>query len=505
MAQRELKIIANLQDNVSGQLEGIQGNLQNMRPQFQKMQRIGAASFAAISGAVFESTRRLGNHADALLDASTQTGLTTRQLQEYQHVADMAGVETDVVANSAQRFTRRLSQVADQSGDAYEAMQKLGVQTHDNQGSLRGQGELLDETIKSLANMEDQSERNVMLMELFGRSGLELAPILEGNSGDIEELTQQAHDLGLVMEEDALISANEYRQSLQELRSQAVAIGRMFAETFIPVMTDIAESLSPILASLRDWVEENPQLTKTIVIATGALFGIVAILGTLGLVIPKIIAGVKILTGVFTAIASPIIIKIALLAALVAGLWWLWDNSERVLEFLQIAWEGFVYLFQTLMWNIRETITTVFTAIRDFFIRFWSNMRDIFSASVNWIIENTIGRLINGFERVINIARRAADAVSRVGGGAASRARGAASSVRSRIPGLAEGGIVTSPTLAMIGEGGESEAVIPLSKLNGTGGGTTVNITVRGDVSGRDLVDKVKKAIAKETNREIRL
>ena len=118
MAQRELKIIANLQDNVSGQLEGIQGNLQNMRPQFQKMQRIGAASFAAISGAVFESTRRLGNHADALLDASTQTGLTTRQLQEYQHVADMAGVETDVVANSAQRFTRRLSQVADQSGDA---------------------------------------------------------------------------------------------------------------------------------------------------------------------------------------------------------------------------------------------------------------------------------------------------------------------------------------------------------------------------------------------------
>ena len=45
--------------------------------------------------------------------------------------------------------------------------------------------------------------------------------------------------------------------------------------------------------------------------------------------------------------------------------------------------------------------------------------------------------------------------------------------------GLAEGGIVTKPTLAMIGEGGESEAVIPLSKLGGVGGGsTTVNVTV---------------------------
>lgn len=46
---------------------------------------------------------------------------------------------------------------------------------------------------------------------------------------------------------------------------------------------------------------------------------------------------------------------------------------------------------------------------------------------------------------------------------------------------LAEGGIVTKPTFALIGEGGESEAVIPLSKMGAmgmTGGGTTINVTV---------------------------
>jgi hypothetical protein len=47
------------------------------------------------------------------------------------------------------------------------------------------------------------------------------------------------------------------------------------------------------------------------------------------------------------------------------------------------------------------------------------------------------------------------------------------------IPELAEGGIVTSPTLAMIGEGRGPEAVIPLSKMGqfGMGGGITVNVT----------------------------
>jgi hypothetical protein len=46
------------------------------------------------------------------------------------------------------------------------------------------------------------------------------------------------------------------------------------------------------------------------------------------------------------------------------------------------------------------------------------------------------------------------------------------------IPGLAEGGIVTKPTIAMIGEGGQSEAVIPLDKLGKMGGGNiTINVT----------------------------
>jgi hypothetical protein len=46
------------------------------------------------------------------------------------------------------------------------------------------------------------------------------------------------------------------------------------------------------------------------------------------------------------------------------------------------------------------------------------------------------------------------------------------------IPGLAEGGIVTRPTLAMIGEGGQSEAVIPLDKLGKMGGGDIIiNVT----------------------------
>ena len=57
--------------------------------------------------------------------------------------------------------------------------------------------------------------------------------------------------------------------------------------------------------------------------------------------------------------------------------------------------------------------------------------------------------------------------------------------------GMAEGGIVTRPTLAMIGEGGEPEAVIPLSKMGGMG---TMNITVNmpAGADGNDVVQALE-------------
>lgn len=56
------------------------------------------------------------------------------------------------------------------------------------------------------------------------------------------------------------------------------------------------------------------------------------------------------------------------------------------------------------------------------------------------------------------------------------------------IPAMAEGGIVTGPTLALIGEGRESEAVIPLSKLDGMMNGGAGNVVVTGRISGADIL-----------------
>jgi hypothetical protein len=116
------------------------------------------------------------------------------------------------------------------------------------------------------------------------------------------------------------------------------------------------------------------------------------------------------------------------------------------------------------------------------------NKFDWFKTGVNTLINGILGAfesvvngaimMVNGIIRAYNAIPIAPDisTITHVNlptlGGSTKPAPG-----RMNIPRLAEGGIVTAPTLAMIGEGNGPEAVIPLDRLNGMGGAITVNVT----------------------------
>jgi hypothetical protein len=111
-----------------------------------------------------------------------------------------------------------------------------------------------------------------------------------------------------------------------------------------------------------------------------------------------------------------------------------------------------------------------------------------------------LNKVLTVLEAIAGAANAALDALDKVTAG---KARGTIGGIIGKqllgplgsIPGMADGGIVTRPTLAMIGEGGQSEAVIPLDKLGRMGGGnTTININ-GGLASSADIGAAVVNAI----------
>lgn len=134
--------------------------------------------------------------------------------------------------------------------------------------------------------------------------------------------------------------------------------------------------------------------------------------------------------------------------------------------------------------NAIGTIRTIFNGVLTWFRGLGSRITGIFSSIWSGIASAFKG-VINA---VIGLWNRLSFTVPKVG------PFGGFTIGTPDIPYLAEGGIVTGPTLAMIGEGRESEAVIPLSKLSAMtgGGGTHINITVNGALDKRATAKQIR-------------
>lgn len=120
----------------------------------------------------------------------------------------------------------------------------------------------------------------------------------------------------------------------------------------------------------------------------------------------------------------------------------------------------------------------IWDAVKEVFMSVWTSIKEFFQGVIDFIVTN-VSKAVSAIEKILRPLREAAELSGKVFKSVGSKVSDGFSSVIERgkgLLGLADGGLVTRPTLAMIGEGGEPEAVIPLSKLRGMGGGITINI-----------------------------
>lgn len=195
----------------------------------------------------------------------------------------------------------------------------------------------------------------------------------------------------------------------------------------------------------------------------------------------------KVLTIILTKweILAPFIEEIATLVGNIVA--WLIDNSTPILDFIQKFVDSFVNFSkiidsEKLFENVASIATTIDSAL----------------ANVN------LGQMVNDIRGIVtSLNNLISNPIETVGGAAGnwflenSKLGTAWDNIKGGL-GLATGGVVTSATLAVIGEAGP-EAVIPLDKM-GAMGATIVNIN--GDVYGvSDLENRIERVIQRTANK----
>lgn len=247
------KTTASLADVVNGLANALGISLPpGLQTAVDKLDGFSASGAAAVTvvgglvGALASSTMDMSKTADDLLTLSTQTGLTTDQLQEFEYASELVDVSTDTLRGSLVKLTNNMQTAATGTGSAADAFKKLHVKVSDSSGKLKDNYEVFLKTIDALGKMKNETERDALAMDIFGRSATDLNPLIEAGSGRLKELAEQAHEVGAVTEHETLQSLGELDDAMQKLDKQGDAVKRSFAEALLPIITAFVDVITAI-------------------------------------------------------------------------------------------------------------------------------------------------------------------------------------------------------------------------------------------------------------------
>lgn len=222
---------------------------------------VGGATVAA--GGLMGVATKTAETTDRIDKMSQKLGLSREGFQEWDFIMSQSGANIDSMQSGMKTLVNQFDELGKGGKVATDAFGRLGLNYDDLAGKSRE--EIFETTISALQNMEDETERAAIANDLLGRSGSELAPLLNAGAGAVEEMKQQAHDLGLVISDDAVDAGVQFTDTMDQLKrsfgAMATGIGasvfpmmQEFAEFVLANMPMIQEVLRNVMGSLSDAV-----------------------------------------------------------------------------------------------------------------------------------------------------------------------------------------------------------------------------------------------------------
>ena len=169
---------------------------------------VGAAGLGLLVKNSLESIDALGKTANKL-------GIATAELQKLRFASQLAGVETRTVDMAVQRFTRRLAEAANGTGEAKDALKELGIDA----ASLSRQP--LEKQMLALAaafeKVEGSGDRVRLAFKLFDSEGVAFVNTLQAGEKALKDTFSEVDDLGIILSTNAVKGVESFNDSVVKL------------------------------------------------------------------------------------------------------------------------------------------------------------------------------------------------------------------------------------------------------------------------------------------------
>lgn len=393
------------------------------------------AGATVATGAVLGVATASAGAMDAIDKGSAKVGISKQAYQEWSYVLGQNGMDISKMEVGMKTLVAAMDGAAAGTASAVEKFDALGLSIYDSNGNMKDQETMMNEAIYALANMENGTEKARLATELFGKSGVEMMPMLNGGAEGIADLTQRAHDLGLVMSDEAVTSGVVLGDTMDDVKQTFGALGNQLGVTFMPVIQSVLElilanvpkiqdmfnhltssvipwlsdSISNVIQTVQNasnWMKEHETLITMIAIAVGTLTtaiiaynvaqaiknagGIAEVAQLTALIAAETAHTVAVTvataaTAAFGAVVgfltSPVTLVVAAIGALIAIVVLLVQNWDTVKEAASKCWEWIKKTWEKVANWFNEN---VIQPIGNFFSGLWTSIKNVFGSVGTW-------------------------------------------------------------------------------------------------------------------------
>jgi hypothetical protein len=316
---------------------------------------VGGALVAGMRSMVMRTVEmgdRIAKTADSL-------GFSVGELQRYEFAAKRGGVGADRFTRSLQRMNRNLAEARRGTGTAKDTLREAGIELNDVNGVSRRSQDIFLDVADSIAKLEDPAERARVAVNILGRSGIEMIPLLSKGRGELEKLFQDFEALGGGMSEEVARASEDAADAILGWDVAMEGLKSEIVGAVLPAITRFVKWVGKGIAQFRKFAKN----TKIIEAA----------LATLGVIAAAFAIKMLIAFAPFLIKAALIAAAFAAIAVVVEDLINMFTGGESVIadfidelfgagtaaklvEDLKAAWAAFVDFIEDPVWPIAKAV-----------------------------------------------------------------------------------------------------------------------------------------------------
>lgn len=277
----QLKAIISAVDKISPTLKGVRRAawltnkaLRDIGSAGSKlMGSLGIPAGLAFGSVIYGATRAANavmQYAGSIQDASERTGAGTTDYQVLANLMEQVGGSAEDAETSLTQFNKRISEAAAGDNKKFAGlMKKLNLSMKDAKGNVRSLADMMPELADAFEKNTNPALRTRMSMELFGKSGSKLIPILTKGRDAYADWAKEQERLGTIVSKDAVGGLDDLGDSLGVVNKQIKSQLTQSIANLVPVLMPIIKQMSEWIAANKDLIRAT--ITKTLTDIVNAL------------------------------------------------------------------------------------------------------------------------------------------------------------------------------------------------------------------------------------------